>query len=119
MRIIPWILAVLSGLWFGWRAQKSRRLWPLWSLGGGLSALVLATIVFGLRHATCIPFSDVDRTMCQVVATAAAAVFIGGFDWLMALSLEDRGPTAIELSGPAAGERSVPKSNPPRQKGPA
>ncbi len=117
MRIMPWILALLSGLWFGWRASRSERLWLLWSLGGGLFALVVATIIFGLRHATCIPFSDYDRAMCHLVAVVAAVVIIAGLGWLMTLGLEGRPGARGELGANSVGGPSVP-GNEAARKGP-
>ncbi len=60
--------------------------------------MVIATIVMGLRQATCIPFSDHDRAMCHVVAIVAAALIIAGLGWLMTFSLSAHSSTTGGLS---------------------
>ncbi len=123
MTITPWVIAVLAGLWLGFRARQNQRLWPLWSVGGGLFALVLATIVFGLRQATCIPVSDHARAMCHLEASVAAVLLTAGVGWLFTLSLSsDERPRAVEHNKqPASQPGGVPVQAPNfvPQKGPA
>jgi hypothetical protein len=84
---IPWIIAIITALWFGFMARNAERNWVLWGLGGGLFALVASTIVFGLGHASSIPFSEHDRSSLQVQWAVISVLLVGIVGWLLTLSL--------------------------------
>lgn len=84
---IPWILAVLTALWFGWMAWRAERNWVLWVIGGGLFALVTSTIIFGLGHASTTPFSEHARSALQLDWTIISIVLILVIGWLLTLGL--------------------------------
>jgi len=83
--IVPWALAAATALWFGWMAGRSGRNWILWALGGGLFALVTATIIFGVGHASAIPFSDRERARLQDDWTLLSIAVIGVLGWLFTM----------------------------------
>lgn len=84
---IPWIITIITTLWFGFMAHRGERNWVLWGLGGGLFALVTSTIVFGLGHASSIPFSDHERSSLQVKWSVISFLLVGIVGWLLTLSL--------------------------------
>ncbi len=117
---IPWVLAGLTALWFGWLGRRTGRAWPLWALGGGLLGLVVATVAYGLRHATCIPFSNHDRAMCHLEWIAAAVAITAVIGWLTRLSLRGQGPVLRPVipptptgGSPAAGPSPAPPKGSP------
>ena len=87
MIAIPWLLAVITAIWFGLTAHRADRNSALWSLGGGLFALVVSTIVFGLGHAAAMPFSDRERARLHVEWTVEAVALIAIMGWLFTLGL--------------------------------
>ena len=84
---IPWLLAFVAAAWFGLMARGAGRNWVLWGLGGALFALVTSTIVFGLGSASCIPFSDHDRSVFHLQWTVISVVLIAAGGWLLTMSL--------------------------------
>ncbi len=117
--LVPWLLAFLNGLWFGWRARQAGRTWPLWFLGGGLMALVIATVAYGLRHATCIPFSNRDLAVCHLEWIIAAVLINAGLGWAIDAGLRNHRPVAGPVL-PGAATSVAPASGPDqaRSKGP-
>lgn len=115
---IPWILAVLTALGFGWMAWRAEKNWVLWVLGGGLFALVTSTIIFGLGHASTTPFSEQERSALQLEWTIISAVLILVTGWLLTLSLHRQHlliwrlfvpETAAITAKPASGIENQPK----------
>ena len=84
---IPWVIGIITALWFGFMALRAERNWVLWGLGGGLFALVTSTIVFGLGHASSIPFSEHERSSLQVQWAVISILLVGIIGWLLTLSL--------------------------------
>jgi hypothetical protein len=76
MNGISWILAAATSVWFGFLAVRAGKSWVLWGLAGGSFGLVSSTFIFGLGHATGIPFSDRDRTVLHIEWTLAAFALI-------------------------------------------
>jgi len=98
IRIVPWILAVITAGWFGRMAYSAGRNWVAWTLGGGLFGLVIATIVFGVGHAIAIPFSDQDRLIENIEWTCMAIVVIGLLGWIFTSPLHGAHRTLLGLS---------------------
>ncbi|HWX19493.1 MAG TPA: hypothetical protein VN578_06260 [Candidatus Binatia bacterium] len=84
---IPWLLALATGIWFGFQARKAGRNWLLWGLGGAFFALVVTTILFGLGEAAAIPFSDAEKASLHKKWTAAALIIIAALGWLFTMPL--------------------------------
>ena len=112
MNGVPWLVAVVTAIWFGFAAQRAERNWVLWSLGGGLFALVASTIVFGLGHAAAMPFSDQERTRLHLQWTGEAVVLIGIMGWLFTLGLHRQGWRFWDQGKPAAIASQQPASRP-------
>jgi hypothetical protein len=104
---IPWIVAVITALWFGFMARQAERNWVLWGLGGGLFGLVTSTIVFGLGHASSIPFSEHERSALQAEWTVISVLLVAVVGWLLTLSLHRQHLLLWSLFRP-----SSPQSNP-------
>jgi hypothetical protein len=68
-------------------AGRSGRNWALWALGGGLFALSTSTIIFGLGHASAIPFSDQENTKLHYEWTALSILVIAVVGWLFTTPL--------------------------------
>jgi len=125
MMAVPWFLAAATALWFGITAKRAERNSVLWSLGGGLFALVISTIVFGLGHAAGIPFSEQQRARLHVEWTTEAVVLIGILGWLFTLGLyrhewKSWSPSKTGSSAPppasSGGMTESPKAPPPPPK---
>ena len=119
---IPWILTVVTALLFGWMAWRAERNWVLWALGGGLFALVSSTIVFGLGHASTVPFSERERSALQLQWAIISVVLLVVIGWLLTLSLHRQHlllwrlfrPGTAQLSPtPASAGEPQPKVSPP------
>ena len=128
MIAVPWLLAVITAIWFGFAARHGERNSVLWSLGGGLFALVASTIVFGLGHAGAMPFSDQERARLQLRWTIESVVLIGILGWLLTLGLHRQvlrfGNQAKPAGSPqppasrSAAPVEAPKAPPPPSKQP-
>jgi hypothetical protein len=99
--IVPWVLGLVTAIWFGLQARRSGRGVVIWSLAGGLFGLITSTFIFGLGHGACIPFSDGDGKRFYMEWTGIAIVVIAVFGWLFTLGLA-RGQTAASSPGAAA-----------------
>ena len=124
--VIPWILAVATAIWYSFTARRAGRNAVLWSLAGGLFALVVSTIVMGLGNAAAMPFSDQQRSRLHLQWTGEAVVLIGILGWLFTLGLRRQAwrspdqdnaatvPSQPAVSRPATAE--LPKAPPPAPK---
>jgi|ERR1051325_2799168 hypothetical protein len=114
IRIVPWILGLITALWFGRMAKSAGRNWLGWALGGGFFALVVATIVLGVGQATSIPFSELDRTIGRIECTAVAVVVIGVLGWLCTTPLHRQHrafwPQANKPAAPGSTSQPPPAS---------
>jgi hypothetical protein len=61
LNTVPWCLAVVTAVWFGWMAQRAGRSWALWTCGGAVFGLVTSTFIIGINHAAAIPFDSAER----------------------------------------------------------
>ncbi len=84
---VPWLLAGLTGAWFGWMAHRAGRNLTLWGVGGAAFALVTSTIVLGLGQAAAIPYSDHDRSVEHLEWVLSAVALIAILGWLLTMSL--------------------------------
>jgi hypothetical protein len=84
---IAWLLALANAVWFGVMAQKVGRNWVLWGLGGGVLALVTATIILGLGQASIIPFSNRERFYVEIKLAILALVVIFLLGWIITTGL--------------------------------
>lgn len=100
----PWILALITAIWFALMARRAQGNWVLWAIGGGLFALVTSTIIFGLGDAGSIPFSDHDRVVFHLKWTAISVVVIGVLGWLFTWGLHRHHQAQLprESAGPAS-----------------
>ena len=118
---IPWVIGILTALWFGLMARWAERNWVSWGLGGGVFALVTSTIVFGLGHASSIAFSEHERSALQVKWTVISFLLVGIVGWLLTLGLHRQHLLLLRLFGiesgqlnptPASAGEPQPKMNP-------
>ncbi len=132
--IVPWVLAMVTACWFGLMAVKARRNWKLWTVAGGVFALVTSTFIFGLCQAVAIPFSNHDLAVLHAKWTVVSVVVIGALGWLLTCGLHRQhlilwakfysasaasapNPASVQ-SPPAAQEGKSPKPGGPRPPGP-
>ncbi len=87
INIAPWCFAALTAIWFGVLASRAQRNWVLWALGGGLFALVVTTIVFGLSRATLIPISYETATHVRLRAAVISFLLLLVFGWIFTNNL--------------------------------
>ncbi len=85
--IIPWPIAIVTGLWFGMMAFKAKKNAVLWAIGGAVLGLIVTTLVLGLAQAMFIPMVDsqVFPFRIKITLLAAFLVFVAG--WLFAGSI--------------------------------
>ncbi len=87
IRSVPWLLALATALWFALMARKAGRSWFGWALGGGLFALVTATLTLGLAQAAFIPISTEAYISWRAKSIGAAILLIVCLGWLFTLGL--------------------------------
>ena len=97
------MLGSIAAIWFGVLAVRAGRNWVLWALTGGLFGLVSSTIVFGLGHATSIPFSDEERTAAHIkwVLVAAGLISVVGGVLTWNVSRKTSGTLPAQPQAPA------------------
>ena len=100
---IPWIIGIITALWFGFMAHRGERNWVLWGLGGGLFALVASTIVFGLGYASSTPFSGQERSSLQIKWAVISVLLVGISGWLLTMSLHRQHLLVWRLFGMESG----------------
>jgi hypothetical protein len=88
--MIAWWLALATALWFGLMAAKAQRAWGLWTVGGGLFALVTTTIVLGLEEAAFIPFSSREDALFHWRAIGISILIVLVFGWLFTMGLHQQ-----------------------------
>ncbi len=76
MQTIPWILCAVTALWMGALAARARQGWFAWGLAGAVYALVVSTIVCGVRQATLIPITSNAYSSAQMQAFLGAAALV-------------------------------------------
>jgi hypothetical protein len=87
INIAPWIFAGLTAISFGMLAARAQRNWVLWAIGGGLFALVVTTVVFGLSRATLIPISDDTISHVRIRAMLLTLLLLLVLGWIFTNSL--------------------------------
>ncbi|RPJ36141.1 MAG: hypothetical protein EHM35_08705 [Planctomycetaceae bacterium] len=114
----PWLLAAITGIWFGLLAWRAGRNWFPWALTGALFALMTTTFVFGLGQATAIPFSDGEKTADQLEWTLIAVALIAVLGSLFTLGLWRRRPAApgAPPQSPAGQPSGTPQPATPEKK---
>lgn len=92
---VPWILAAVTALWFGWAGWRTGRNWVACALGGAVFGLVTATIVFGLGHSVAFPFcvQDVVKEHARWTVESILVILILG--WPMSMNLRRNPPGAV------------------------
>jgi hypothetical protein len=122
---IPWIIAIITALWFGFMAHRGERNWVLWGLGGGLFALVTSTIVFGLGYASSNPFSEQERSSLHTKWAVISVLVVGITGWLLTMSLHRQHfllGSQLNPSPATAGEsqpKHIPTAKPTQETVPA
>lgn len=87
MIIIPWVLSLITAIWFALVARKAERSWVPWAVSGAVFALVTGTIVLGLGNATCNPFSSSEKSLAHVKWAVEAVVIIAALGWVLTMPL--------------------------------
>ena len=103
---IPWPVAAATAVWFGVMAYKAGKNAVLWSIGGGLLALVVTTVVMGLGQAAFIPFTSGQEATFRVKIAAFAIFIVFCLGWLFTGSLHPH------LLAPWRRDQEVPKPAP-------
>jgi hypothetical protein len=90
--MVPWLLALATGVWFGLMARKAGRSWVQWACGGAFFALVIATLVLGLAEASFIPLSHDAEVSHQMKSIMAAVVLVVVPGWLFTMGMHGKLP---------------------------
>jgi hypothetical protein len=79
--MLPWPVAAATATWFGVMAYKAGKNCVVWSIGGGVLALVVTTLVMGLAQATFIPYytGEIATLRLKVAGLAVLLVFCLGW----------------------------------------
>ena len=102
--MIPWPVAVVAAIWFGVMAHKSGKNRVVWAIGGGLLALVAATLVLGLGQATFIPFDSEEVIPFRVKAAVLAILLVVCLGWLFTGSLHQQLRASLKRTAAPAPE---------------
>ncbi len=103
--IVPWLLAVLTALWFSYVATRAGRSRIAWALSGGLLGLLITTFFFGVAQASAIPFSEHQRAVFHLEWTMICAAIIAVVGILISLTLR--------VSSRASQPATAPPPRPP------
>ena len=87
--MIPWPVAAATAAWFGVMAYKAGKNSVVWAIGGGVLAMVVATIVVGLAQATFIPYDTEEITTFRLKVAALALVLVFCLGWLFTGTLHE------------------------------
>ena len=87
INIAPWFFAAVTAIAFAVLASRARRGWGLWAIGGGLFALVVTTIVFGVSHATLIALSHETTVHVRIRAILLSFLLVLVFGWIFTNNL--------------------------------
>ena len=87
MIIIPWVLSLVTAIWFALVARRAERNWVPWAVSGAVFALVTGTIVLGLGHATANPFSSQEESLFHIKWAVEAVVIIAALGWGLTMPL--------------------------------
>ena len=93
LMIAPWILSLLTAIWYGIMGHKASGHWLRWALNGALFALVASTLVLGVCNAAFIPRSHEEYVSLQVKSLLLAflpILLVGGS---MMIMLMRKGPS--------------------------
>src|SRR5215475_8082080 len=72
----PFVVAVLSGIGFGFLGWRAGHGATLWAIGGASFGLVLSTIACGLANAAAVPYTDANLSRRQLVALIVSVILI-------------------------------------------
>ena len=85
--MVPWPVAALTAVWFGFMAYKAGKNAVLWGIGGGVMALIVTTLVMGLGQAAFIPFTSAEQSMFRIKIGALAIFIVLCLGWLFTGSI--------------------------------
>jgi len=80
--MIPWPVAAATAAWFGFMAYRAGKNCVVWAIGGGVLALVVATIVVGLGQATFIPYYTDEIATFRLEVAGVAILLVLCLGWL-------------------------------------
>lgn len=84
---VPWPVTAAAAVWFGVMAYKAGKNAVLWSIGGGVLALIITTIVMGLGQAAFIPFTSQQESLFRIKIGGLAIFILFCLGWLFTGSL--------------------------------
>jgi len=87
VNIAPWFFAAATAVCFGVLAHRSQRNRILWAIGGGLFALVVTTIVFGVSRASLIALSHETTVHARIRAILISFLMVLVFGWIFTNNL--------------------------------
>jgi predicted outer membrane lipoprotein len=97
--ILPWLLGILAAAGFGVLGRLQGKHVAPWAVGGGLSALLVATLAAGLAHSVSVPYSDEVRRAWQIRALIFT-LFVLGVSAGLVLFLYRRSTSERKPQGP-------------------
>ena len=71
-----------TAAWFGLMAYRAGKNCVVWSIGGGVLALVVSTVVMGLTQATFIPYCTDDIATLRIKVAVVAVLLVFCLGWL-------------------------------------
>jgi hypothetical protein len=74
---LPWLVGILGAAAFGVLGRLQGKHLAPWAIGGGISALLVATLAAGLAHASSVPYSDEVRRVWQMRALIFTLLVLG------------------------------------------
>ena len=94
--IAPWILSIVTAIWYGIMGYKADGHWLGWALGGAFFALAASTLILGLCDSALIPLSHDEDVSLQVksVLLACLPILLVGGSAMIILMRKGQGQTA-------------------------
>ena len=83
----PWVMGVVSALFFAFIAHRTERSRLIWAVSGGMVGLTLTAIAMGLGHATAVPYSqpELARNFTRAAVGSGAVLGLTGIILLLIL----------------------------------
>ena len=94
---VPWLLFAIAAVALGLFARRTGRAWFPWALIGGMSSLLMTTIILGLADALFIPVSHEGYLRFCITMLVVVALMNALLLWLLTIGIHRQHLVVAEL----------------------
>ena len=113
MRGVSISIMAATAAWFGLMAYRAGKNCVVWSIGGGVLALVVSTVVMGLTQATFIPYCTDDIATLRIKVAVVAVLLVFCLGWLFTGTLHQHIRELLKQRNQPVAEVPPPVPAPP------